>query len=316
MHRFQSGNPLRSVAALSARLRRAVTWGPVHRAVTWGPVRLAAWPSRLRREGQPARLLPGGWSGRLRLAAAAVLLTSLAAAGLADYSSGGGGYVVQPGDSLWAIATSHGISVTELASANHLDPNAILPIGRQLYIPASSSGNFAGTAVTVAAVTPAGAANPWTFCSDFVASPGPYGVLPPELAASPERLALEPVFEEWASHYGLSLPLLEAVDWQESGWQESVVSSTGAVGVGQIMPGTGSFISGVLIGEPMDMESVSDNIRMSAAFLAYLAQVEGGNRCATIAAYYEGPLNLSADGVYPSTRTYVADVEALLPRFE
>lgn len=271
---------------------------------------------RLRLGALTGRLPAGGVSGRLRLAGAVVLLTSLAGAGLADYSSGGGGYVVQPGDSLWAIATSHGISVNQLAAANHLDPSAILPIGRRLYIPTTSSGNFAGTTVTVAAVTSAGAADPWTFCSDFVASPGPYGVLPPQLAASPGRLALEPIFEEWASHYGLSLPLLEAVAWQESGWQESVVSPTGAVGVGQIMPGTGAFIAGVLIGEPMNAGSVSDNIRMSAAFLAYLAQLEGGNRCATIAAYYEGPLNLSADGVYPATRTYVADVEALLPRFE
>ncbi len=266
---------------------------------------------------QPRKLVQSALaaSGRLRLVAAAVLLTTLAAAGLADYASGGGGYVVQPGDSLWAIATSHDISVSQLAAANHLDPYAILPIGRHLYIPTGPSARLA-SAVTVADVTSLSSASPWTFCSDFVSSPGPYGVLPDTLAASPYRLALRPLFEEWAAHYGLSLPLLEAVDWQESGWQQSVVSPTGAVGVGQVMPGTGDFIAGVLIGEPMNIESVSDNIRMSAAFLAYLSRIEGGNLCSTIAAYYEGPLNLSAHGVYPSTRLYVADVEALLPRFE
>ena len=36
---------------------------------------------------------------------------------------------------------------------------------------------------------------------------------------------------------------------------------------------------------------------------------------ATIAAYYEGPLNLSRSGVFPETQLYVASVEALIPRF-
>ncbi|HET9077837.1 MAG TPA: LysM peptidoglycan-binding domain-containing protein [Acidimicrobiales bacterium] len=255
-------------------------------------------------------------SPRLRLAAAVVAVTGLLAGGLADYSSASdGGYVVQPGDSLWAIASAHGISVAQLASANHLDPGAILPIGRHLYLPGSAPATQ--TVAAAAVITPSHpSANAWSFCSSFVASPGPYGALPARLEASADRLALRPLFEKWAAHYGLSLPLLEAVDWQESGWQQGVVSSTGAVGVGQIMPGTGVFISNVLIGEPMNLNSVSDNIRMSAAFLAYLAHVEGDNRCATIAAYYEGPLNLSAYGVFPDTQTYVADVEALLPRFE
>jgi soluble lytic murein transglycosylase-like protein len=67
---------------------------------------------------------------------------------------------------------------------------------------------------------------------------------------------------------------------------------------------------------PMNIKSVSDNIRMSAAFLAYLAGVENNNRCATIAAYYEGPDNLDQYGVFSDTRAYVASVEALIPRFE
>ena len=67
---------------------------------------------------------------------------------------------------------------------------------------------------------------------------------------------------------------------------------------------------------PMNINSVSDNIRMSAAFLAYLADVEGNNRCMTIAAYYEGPVNLERYGVFPETQAYVASVEALIPEFE
>lgn len=259
---------------------------------------------------------PASAPGRVRLIAASVALAVVAGAGLADYSSGSSdGYVVRAGDTLWAIASAHGISVATLAAANHLDPAAVLPIGRHLYVPGIPSVVEAAATSPASSTARSGGAV-GSFCSSFVASPEPTGVLPDVLAGSPDRLALRPLFRQWATHYGISTALLEALDWQESGWQQSVVSATGAVGVGQIMPGTATFVSSVLVGEPLNVQSVSDNIRMSAAFLAYLSRVEGGSLCATVAAYYEGPLSLSAHGVYASTRAYVSDVEALLPRFE
>jgi len=246
----------------------------------------------------------------LRLVTVVAALGLLVVAGAAGYAAKT--YVVQPGDSLWAISQSNGITVNQLAAANGLNPNNILPVGAQLVIPgygdsdtASSGGN--GSSQTV---------NASSFCSSFQASSGPWGVMPQLLQDSPSRLALEPLFEHWAGYYDLSLPLLEAVAWQESGWQQDVVSSTGAIGAGQIMPSTGQFIATTLIGEPMNINSVSDNIRMSAAFLAYLAGVEGNNRCLTIAAYYEGPVNLGQVGAFPDTQAYVASVEALIPEFE
>ena len=120
----------------------------------------------------------------------------------------------------------------------------------------------------------------------------------------------------WANHYDLSAPLLEAIAWQESGWQQDVVSSAGAVGTGQILPSTASFVSTDLVGMPLNIKSQSDNIRMSAALLSYLADIEGNNRCDVIAAYYEGSINLSRYGVFPDTQAYVANVEALIPEFE
>lgn len=241
------------------------------------------------------------------------LLAVCAGAGLASYSTGSptGVYVVQPGDTLWAIAVDHHMTVAQLASYNGLDPAAILPIGRRISFPGAgaSPAPYGATASGGASTSPA------TFCDSLGAGGGPWGVLPPQLEASPARLALRPLFVHWAAHYGVSAPLLEAVTWQESGWQQGVVSPAGAVGVGQLMPGTAQFIESDLVGERLDIESVSDNIRMSAAFLAYLAHIEGNNRCYTIAAYYEGPLNLASVGVFSDTQLYVADVEALVPRF-
>jgi hypothetical protein len=240
------------------------------------------------------------------------LLTGVGSAGFA--SSGTPIYVVQPGDSLWAISRANGLTVQQLAAANHMNLSDILLIGRHLVIPSNQP-----PAPSAPSASPTGSAsteNTWFFCSNLSPQGGPWGVLPELLQQSPDRLALQPLFIEWANYYNLSLPLLEAIAWQESGWQQGVVSSAGAVGTGQIMPQTARFISGSIIGMPLNIKSVSDNIRMSAAFLAYLAGVEGNNRCATIAAYYEGPDNLNQYGIFPDAQAYVASVEALIPRFE
>jgi soluble lytic murein transglycosylase-like protein len=254
----------------------------------------------------------------------------LAGVGAASFTTGAAHiYVVQPGDSLWAISQANGLTVQQLAAANHMNLNDILLIGRHLVIPSNqqAAAQSAATRSPAAQSAPSPAAastathqaptvNAAAFCAHFSSPGGPWGVLPGLLQQSPDRLALRPLFAKWADHYNLSLPLLEAIAWQESGWQQGVVSSAGAIGTGQIMPETASFISSSVIGMRMNIHSTSDNIRMSAAFLSYLADVEANNRCATIAAYYEGPDNLRQFGIFPDAQVYVASVEALIPRFE
>ena len=224
-------------------------------------------------------------------------------------------YVVQPGDSFWGIAQEDGLTVGRLAAANGLVPTDVLLPGEVLRIPAQGSAEppaaSAPPVVTVAAVGPGsgGAACPQV-------AGNAYGVLPAVLAASPARQALLPLFREWAAVYGVSPALVEAIAWQESGWQAGVVSPSGAVGIGQLLPATVRFIEGNLVGATLDPWSANDNIRMMTAFVAYLAAREGGEPCATIAAYYEGPGALASVGVLPVSVPYIADVEALVPQFE
>jgi murein DD-endopeptidase MepM/ murein hydrolase activator NlpD len=255
----------------------------------------------------------------------AVASLGLLGTGAAAFAGGGSNiHVVQPGDTLWAISRADGLTVAQLAAANHMNPNDLLLIGRHLIIPARGSRAAARPATASRSSTTnarsssahRSGANPFTFCSTFVPRTGPWGVLPALLRESPRRLALRPLFEHWANHYNLSAPLLEAIAWQESGWQQNVVSSAGAVGTGQILPSTASFVISNLVGMRLNIKSQSDNIRMSAALLSYLADLEGNNRCDVIAAYYEGSINLSRFGVFPDTQKYVANVEALIPEFE
>jgi len=94
------------------------------------------------------------------------------------------------------------------------------------------------------------------------------------------------------------------------------VSSTGAIGVGQLMPFTSDFVSQQLLKNPsLSPKKVDDNIRMSARFLRYLLDATGGDVSMTLAAYYQGLRSVRERGVFAETRQYVATVLAVRPAF-
>jgi murein DD-endopeptidase MepM/ murein hydrolase activator NlpD len=262
------------------------------------------------------------------LTIAVLALGGLAYGGQASFaSSSPATYTVRSGDSLWSIAQAHGVTMQQLAAANGMQLSDLLLIGRTLVLPVATPATSPTT--TSAATTPT-TASPATApvttptptlppsVSDAVgcAAPqwtGPRGVLP---WMSSTEAALRPVFVTWATTYGVSPALLEAIAWQESGWQATVVSPDHAVGIGQLIPATAAFVSQDLIGKKLDVTSPDDNIQMMARFVSYLEAREGGNLCHTIAAYYEGPANLAEHGIFTISVPYIDDVEALLPRFE
>lgn len=254
-----------------------------------------------------------------RILVGILALGLLTLAGQASFSSRSPAtYVVRSGDNLWTIASSRHITVAQLSSVNGLNPTAILPIGTRLTIP-SSGASVAATStprssVRSAAPSSSSSASSGTFCATFSPRSDPRGVLPSTLRADRSRLALRPIFVSWAQRYGVSPALVEAVAWQESGWQEGVVSSASAVGVGQLLPSTATFVSQSLLGTRLNINTVNDNIQMEARYLAYL-QANLGSTCATVAGYYEGLQNMQRYGVLGESQAYVASVEAMIPSF-
>lgn len=203
-------------------------------------------------------------------------------------------YTVQAGDSLSQIAVANGMSTADLAALNGItDPN-LIRVGQQIQLPAEA----------VAAPTSS---------IDSVADR--YPSLPERITANPDRLALIPSFERWAAHYGVPADLVMAVAYQESGWQASVVSSAGAIGIGQLMPTTAEWVAEDLIGIPgLDPYDPDDNIRMSTRFLLWLIGYLG-SESAAIAGYYQGPTSLTIKGIYAETQAYAANVEGIRWRF-
>ena len=138
--------------------------------------------------------------------------------------------------------------------------------------------------------------------------------IPARLRAHPERLALLPDFTRTAAATGVRSELLEALAWQESGWQDNVVSRDGAVGVGQLLPVTVSFTNG-LLKQSLDPAHPKENIRLAGRYLSYLLGRARGNEALAVAAYGQGLASVQRSGIHPGTRQYVADVLALRDRF-
>lgn len=196
-------------------------------------------------------------------------------------------YTVVAGDTLSRIASRHGVTLRAVVDANAIrDPNRIR-VGQVLTLPL-------------------GAAAP---------APSPAPAAPSE-PASITREGARDLIRTVAAEYGWDPAWILALAWQESGWQQSVVSSSGAVGIMQVMPGTGEFVSRALVGRTLDLDDPRDNVTAGVAFLDYLFDLTGGDIEASLAGYYQGLASVRRNGLYPDTARYIANVVALKGRFE
>jgi LysM repeat protein len=138
---------------------------------------------------------------------------------------------------------------------------------------------------------------------------------PERLRSSPERLALIPHFQRWAKAYHVPVDLLMALAWIESGWQNHVVSSAGAIGIGQLLPDTVSFLTTEVMKRPLNPLKPASNIRMSARYLRWLMVQTDGDQPKAVAAYYQGLRSMREFGVAQATHIYVAAVDSVRHRY-
>lgn len=188
-------------------------------------------------------------------------------------------YHVRPGDTLSHVAALHDVSAGAVARANNLVPPYALVAGDVLRIPD--------------------------------VAPGP-AAPPPDTA----RHGIADLLSSWAHRVELRADLLQAVAWRESSWRQDAVSDRGAVGIGQVLPDTATWVSQRLVpGAALDPHVLADNVELSARYLRWLVDHYDGDVAAALAAYHQGPQAVDADGWYPSTEQYVADVFRLRRSF-
>lgn len=120
---------------------------------------------------------------------------------------------------------------------------------------------------------------------------------------------------EVATRNGVPASLAAAIAWQESGFNNAMVSAANARGVMQVMPGTWSWVQANLAGRRLDPASPIDNVGAGVLYLGRLLAESGGDPAFAAAAYYQGAASVRQIGMLPETRRYVANVLALRSRF-
>ncbi len=185
-------------------------------------------------------------------------------------------YTVRAGDSFSSIAVAFGISPLVLAGENRLKLTAVIVPGQKLTLPA---GARAASATTAPPVTEASAP-----------------VTPDAVRASLER---------WSAAYGVDPKLARAVAWMESGFRPDVVSSVGAVGVMQLLPGTWKWLDEVLF-RTTTPRTYDGNVRAGVRYLRWLLDEFGGDVRRALAGYYQGAQAVRDRGLFDDTKRYVA----------
>jgi len=148
------------------------------------------------------------------------------------------------------------------------------------------------------------------------AQPGHIGVHvdPPTRAGETHSQAeARNILRDAALRHQLDPKLVLALSYWESGWDQSLVSAAGAVGLMQVEPATAQEAGPALLGRAVDITDPYDNADVGAAILredfdAFI------NPSMALAAYYQGPSSLRANGMLPDTRQYVEGILSLASR--
>lgn len=203
-------------------------------------------------------------------------------------------HTIARGENLTTIARAYGISVSALAQANGITNPSRIYAGQRLTVSGKSAASKkSGAAASERPKVPASMK-----------------------ALMTKRDTVRRTIVEEARRYDVPPALALAVAWQESGWQQGVVSHAGAVGVMQLMPATADWVGDVMLGTTVQIRDTRHNVRAGVRLLAhYLAHFDG-DRARVLAAYYQGQWATDHHGIYPVSRPYIASIKVLERLFD
>jgi LysM repeat protein len=232
-------------------------------------------------------------------------------------------YVVHPGDTLGDIAIRHGTTVRALVEANV--NTETLHVGQLLTIPDESLGlpEYTRSATDIETYAVRQGEGVYEVARRFGVDPtalartngiGVNASLAPGAELQiPGRLArMNALLTYVADEVSVSATLVRSVAWTESGWRQDVVSPTGAVGVMQLEPYSGEWVSRHIAGRRLDIWVAQDNVLAGSLLLRHLLDLHTGDDTAALAGYYQGTASVARNGLYDDTRRYQERVSALM----
>ncbi len=206
-------------------------------------------------------------------------------------------YTVRPGDGLIVVARKLRTTPEVLTRANGLRRDYLL-LGERLRYPVtvrlappSSTVRVAGSVAQSAAAHRAAL----------------------RARSLPSKAVVQQLIVRAARRHDVPVNLALALAYQESGFQQGVVSPVDAIGAMQVLPRTGNAL-GRLHGRRFDLLKASDNVEAGVILLSDLLRATGSVEKA-LAGYYQGLGSISRVGLLPQTKQYVRNVLLLRARF-
>lgn len=239
---------------------------------------------------------------------------------------------VEEGDTLSAIAERNGLSLADLAAANGIDdPDfiyagqtltlgtggpAVAPQGSRIHtvVPGDTLSSIADQyGITLEELVMANG----ILDSDFIWVGEVLSLPVSHYAPAPlSRAETEGILREAAAEFGVDPALVLGLAWLESGWNQSMTSRVGAVGVMQLMPATATWGLEYLAPDATQWESSTrDNARLGTAVFAHMWAQANWDVELALAFYYQGWYSIELNGVYDETYQYVANVLSLAEQF-
>jgi len=124
-----------------------------------------------------------------------------------------------------------------------------------------------------------------------------------------QRREAEYYVAAYARHYNVPVAFVRAVVEQESGWQRCLVSSKGAAGLMQLMPGTAARLN------VRNRCDINQNVSGGVRYLAWLMNKFHGDLRLVAAAYYTGENTIQRRGLGYSNQDVVSYVASVRERF-
>ncbi|MFY9635795.1 lytic transglycosylase domain-containing protein [Pseudarthrobacter sp. BIM B-2242] len=219
----------------------------------------------------------------------------------------GGSYTVKAGDTLSAIASKHGVKLSDILAANQLSMTSVIYPGNKLVIP--------GGSVQPASSAPAASVTPlvpssflgFTYPEAVVSSANQNKALL-NAAPVPSRDQMRTIVADTARSMGVEPSLALAFAHQESGFNQRAVSPANAIGTMQVIPTSGEWASD-LVGRKLNLLDPYDNATAGVAIIKRLIATSKDLDTA-IAGYYQGQYSVSKYGMYDDTKVYVAAIKA------
>ena len=212
-------------------------------------------------------------------------------------------HVVSSEDTLIGLGKAYGVSPGSITSRNALRSSTI-QVGQSLSIP----GGPARDELAGVPTTNAGATIPEAVGRSVAQHRATL-----KATKHPSKDQIRQMVAAAARQHGVSPSLAVAVAYQESGFQQDVVSGVDAIGVMQVLPSTGRVLA-QQHGRTLDLLKTQDNITAGVLLLKQLLRQTGSEEGA-LAGYYQGLGSISRRGLLPQTHTYIAGITRLKDRF-